>query len=192
MNIERSVSKLKASLATLPRETIFGPVVQWAWHAPDIETAACDFAKELEAGPFFQLSHIALSSSLYRGSLTSFDHSSAYGQYGDLMIELIHQHDDVPSAIRDMYDAQSPGWHHAAVFVDDVKASLEDANGLGMACVLDAYTEDGVRFAMIDARKRYNLVIEFYEPVEKLIKFYGFIRKKAIGWSGEAPLRTLE
>jgi len=186
------VSTLKGSLEALPRETVFGPVVQWAWHAPDIASAAHDFASAFNAGPFFQLSHIELFSSLYRGTPARFDHSSAYGQYGDLMIELIHQHDHVPSAIRDMYDAQSAGWHHAAVFVNDIVRSLDQADALGMACALDANTRDGLRFAMVDAREKYNLMIEFYEPVEMLIKFYGFIRKQAIGWSGEDPLRMLD
>jgi len=60
------------------------------------------------------------------------------------------------------------------------------------ACALDANTRDDLRFAMVDAREKYNLMIEFYEPVEMLTKFYGFIRKQAMGWSGEDPLRMFD
>ena len=70
--------------------------VQIAYHVPDPEAAAERYAREHGWGPFFLMEHIALERSLHRGTPAKFDHSSAYGQAGELMIELITQHDDTP------------------------------------------------------------------------------------------------
>ena len=169
----------------------FGPVVQYAFHAPHIESAARRWARERGAGPFYLLEHIELAKSAYRGRPTLFDHSSAYGWLGEVMIELIHQHDDRPSAVRDMFDARSEGLHHAAVIVDDIDAALEAAWVRNMPCALDATTRDGVRFVMTDARDEYGAMLEFYEPAPALTKFYDFIRRKSVDWAGEDYLRRL-
>ncbi len=173
------------------RTTAFGEIVQIAYHAPDIERAANWFAAALTAGPFFLLEHVGLSKSLYRGKETPFDHSSAYGQFGDVMIELIHQHDDQPSAVRDMYAANEEGLHHLAVFVGSVDIALEDAAAAGMACALDATTTDGVRFVMVDARNAHGCMLEFYERSEPLDKFYSFVKRKSDDWDGSEVLRRL-
>ncbi len=182
-------------LALLPdeikRQTAFGPIVQIAYHAPDIARAANWFADTLKAGPFYFFEHIGLRQCAYRGSAASFDHSSAYGQYRDVMIELIHQHGDAPSAIRDMYDARSEGLHHLAIFVDNIDDALERASADEMPSALDAITTDNVRFVMVDARKRHGCMLEFYERTEALTRFYAFIKRKSVDWNGEDNLRRL-
>ena len=167
----------------------FGPVVQLAYHAPDIDKAARYWAHQINAGPFYLFEHIKLKQSLYRGRSVAFDHSSAYGQLGEVMIELIRQHDDAPSAVRDMYDAKTAGLHHAAIFVDSVDDALEKAASKDMACVLDATLADGMRFVMVDARAAYGYMLEFYEPAPQLRKFYDFIRAKSQDWDGRDYLR---
>lgn len=165
-------------------DTEFGPVVQLAYHAPDIDKAARYWAKTHGAGPFFLLSHIALRESFYRGAPTPFDHSSAYGQLGNLMIELIHQHNDEESALYDMFDKKSEGLHHAAVFVPDLAAAIDLAAETGFEIALDATTTEGVRFVMVDARARYGHMIELYEENEALARFYAFVRRKAGSGAG--------
>ena len=167
----------------------FGKVVQLAFHAPSIPDLAARWAKEVGAGPFFLLEHVALKRSAYRGAPATFDHSSAYGQCGDVMVELIHQHDDTPSAVRDMFAADETGLHHAAIFVDDIAAAIARAQTAGFAVALDAETHDGVRFVMADARAAYGCMLEFYEASEPLRKFYAYVRRKAEGWNGVDPLR---
>lgn len=169
----------------------FGRVVQLAFHAPSIAAQAAHWSSVGGAGPFFLFEHISLARSDYRGSPQPFDHSSAYGQLGDIMIELIHQHDDAPSAVRDMYAAHQTGLHHAAIFVDDLGAAAIEAERRNMAIALDAETSDGVRFIMADARAQHGCMLEFYEPSDALMRFYAFIRRKAERWDGREPLRRL-
>lgn len=181
---------LAPSRETLAAARPFGPVVQLAWHAPDIEAAAARWAAE-GAGPFYLLSHIEVGACLYRGRPARFEHSSAYGQAGDLMLELIQQHGDAPSAVRDLYDQYTDGWHHAAVFAPNLDGALEEAALRGYETALDATTKEGVRFVMVDARADCGLMLELYEPTPPLLKFYAYIKRKAEGWSGENPLRVL-
>jgi len=169
----------------------FGRVVQYAFHAPEIESAARRWSSSMRAGPFILLDHIGLAASRYRGNAMKFDHSSAYGQCGSMMIELIHQHDDSPSAVRDMFDAKTEGLHHIAVFVDDLAQSIEQARREGMEIALDAMTNDGVGFVVVDARQRHGVMLEVSEPSPALLRFYGYVKRKSENWAGADFLRRL-
>jgi hypothetical protein len=164
--------------------------VQLAYHVPDPAVAAVHYARELGWGPFYLMEHIPLESCSYRGSPATFDHTSAYGQAGELMIELITQHDDSPSVLRDMYAAGETGVHHVAYFVQDLEASLRDFQQRGYEVCLDA-TTSGLRFAMVDACSSVGHMLELYEPTDTLRRFYDFIRRKSQGWNGADPLRRL-
>ena len=66
-----------------------GPPKQIAYAVPDAFEAAKRWAKDFGAGPFFISEHIPVTDVSYRGSPSSFDHTSAYGQWGDIMVELV-------------------------------------------------------------------------------------------------------
>jgi hypothetical protein len=167
------------------------PIVQIAYHVPDPAAAAARYAREWGWGPFFLFEHIALTRSLYRGATRPFDHSSAYGQAGDVMVELISQHDDEPSVLRDMYSREQTGLHHVAMFVDSLSAALKAARSQGHAIALEATTADGTEFAMVDRRADLGHMLEYYEPRAGLAKFYAYVKRKSIGWDGSDPVRRL-
>jgi len=168
-----------------------GPVVQVAYFAPDARAAAVRHAALTGSGPFFVMDNIPLARSVHRGQDAPLDHTSAYGQWGEVMVEFVQQNNDGPSAFRDMYAPGEAGLHHLAVFVDSVEAALARTEAAGFATALDAETATGLRFAMADARAAFGHMLEFYEPVDQLTKFYGFVRKAADGWDGADPVRTL-
>jgi hypothetical protein len=165
--------------------------VQIAYHVPDPVAAAERFAREHGWGPFYLMEHIPLARALYRGVPTPFDHSSAYGQAGDLMIELITQHNDAPSALRDMYAGHETGIHHVACFVPDLRFALDEFRQRGVAIALDATTTTGVDFAILDVVATHGHMLELYEPGPDLLRFYGFVRRAAQEWDGSRPLRRL-
>jgi hypothetical protein len=165
--------------------------VQLAYHVPDPEAAARHYAAEFGWGPFFLLPHIALAHSSYRGRPAPFDHSSAYGQAGELMIEFITQHDDEPSALRDMFGAAQSGLHHVASFVPDLPAAIAAFRSRGYEAALEARTVTGVDFAMIDTSRDLGHMIEVYEPVSHLKRFYEFVRQASRDWDGREAVRRL-
>jgi catechol 2,3-dioxygenase-like lactoylglutathione lyase family enzyme len=163
--------------------------VQVAYHVPDPADAAERCAREFGWGPFVLLEHIALQHSLHRGTARPFDHTSAYGQAGEVMVELITQHDDTPSALRDLYAAHESGIHHVACFVDDLAAELQRFRARGVAIALEARTQTGVDFAMVDLSEQLGHMLELYEAGDDLRRFYAHVRKLADGWTGERPVR---
>jgi hypothetical protein len=173
--------------------TPFGTLkpVQVAYHVPDPAAAAERFARSFGWGPFFLMEHIALERSLYHGRPEPFDHSSAYGQAGEVMVELITQHNEGPSALRDMYAADETGIHHVACFVPDMAAALDDFRSKGSAVALEARTATGVDFAMVDLSRTLGHMLELYEPGDGLLRFYAFVRQSAAEWDGSRPLRRL-
>jgi hypothetical protein len=164
--------------------------VQIAYHVPDPEAAAYAFARTYGWGPFFLMEHIPLERCLYRGRAGTFDHTSAYGQAGNLMVELITQHGDAPSALRDMYAAGETGLHHMAFFVPQLNEALSSARARGLEIALEACTS-GVEFAMVDARSEVGHMLELYEAREELQRFYAYVRRKSEGWNGTDPVRRL-
>jgi hypothetical protein len=164
--------------------------VQIAYHVPDPEAAALECARTYGWGPFFLMAHIPLERCFYRGRPSAFDHTSAYGQAGDLMVELITQHGDAPSALRDMYAATETGLHHMAFFVPKLSEALAAARERGLDVALEACTS-GVEFAMVDARSKVGHMLELYEASAELQRFYAYVRRKAQGWNGADPVRRL-
>ena len=165
--------------------------VQIAYHVPDPAAAAERYAREFGWGPFFLLEHIALADVLYRGQPAEFDHSSAYGQAGDVMIELITQHNPGPSVLRDLYAPDESGLHHVAYFVPDLAAALDSFRARGNSVALEARTATGTEFAMVDVVRELGHMIELYEQEEDLAKFYAFVRRKSEQWDGGNPVRRL-
>jgi hypothetical protein len=168
-----------------------GSAVQIAYHVPDPERAALDFSRRFGWGPFFYFEHIALSRCRYRGQPAAFDHSSAYGQAGELMVELITQHDDAPSVLRDLYARDAVGIHHVAHFVQSLPDAMDDARRADVDIALDACTSTGTAFVMLDLTRQLGHMIEIYEGCGDLMKFYRYVRRAADGWDGTAPLRRL-
>lgn len=165
--------------------------VQIAYHVPDPALAAERYARDFGWGPFFVMEHIPLAHSLHRGKPAPFDHTSAYGQAGDVMVELITQHDDGPSALRDMYAPDESGLHHVAYFVPNLADALTAFRGRGYEVALDARTSTGTEFAMVDLVRELGHMIELYEAREDLAKFYAYVKRKSEGWDGGTPVRKL-
>jgi hypothetical protein len=169
------------------------PVRQLAYKVNDLEAAARAHNRLYGSGPFFILRHVALESSTYRGTQQPFDHSSAYGQWGAVMVELVVQHNREPSALHDMFPHASgrEGLHHAALFVDDLEAAIARFEAEGAPLAQLSVTATGTAFAFVDARSSLGHMLELYEPAEMLTGFYDFVAEAARGWDGSDMIREL-
>jgi len=161
-----------------------GPV-QLAYAVADVREAAAGWAP-VGVGPFFVRDHIELSTARVRGESSVFDHSSAYGWWGDVMFELICQHDPGDSPV-----VPASGLHHVAHLVDDLDAVSTSLAADGHAEVLWGQTSGGQAFAMHDGGPARGHLIEIYEPTDGLLKFYDMVRRASIDWDGSDPVRTL-
>ena len=163
---------------------MLGGPVQIAFAVDDLDAAAAVWVAR-GVGPFFVRDHIQLTDVHVRGRPATFDHSSAFAQWGEVMIELIHQHGGGDAPV-----VGSDGVHHMAHFVDDFDTATAALAAAGHECVLAARTTTGMPFAFHDGRDRGHL-IEIYEPTAPLVRFYEMVREASTGWNGSEPVRRL-
>lgn len=168
-------------------------VRQLAYKVNDLEAAAQAHHRAFGSGPFVVARHVALASSQHRGVERPFDHSSAYGQWGSVMVELVVQHNLDDSALHDMFPHGSgrEGLHHTAVFVDDLHAGIAQFESEGAPLAQLSVTEGGTAFAFVDTRESLGHMLELYEPTEQLVWFYDFVAAAAQGWDGRDMIREL-
>lgn len=169
-------------------------IVQVAYHVTDIRRAATDMAVKFGAGPFFVSENITLTWGEHRGEPTNFVHSSAYGQWGELMVEFFQQEDDSTNTpYRDMYAANQEGLHHTAIMVRDMEEAFDyfDRNDMPVVTRCGLGRGASVDFAFIDARKTFGHMIEIYPSSDGLLGFYKRVRDASVGWAGEDPVRSI-
>ena len=166
-------------------EALLGRPVQIAYAVADVAAAAAEFSASTGAGPFFVVRHIAIDAARVHGrDGASFDHSSAYGQWGDVMVELVHEHS--PPLV-----APGSGVHHLAFMVPSLTEATEQCAGRGWPEILWARTSGGQEFVFCDARQALGHLVEMYEPSERLLGFYEMVAGAAVGWTGDDPVREL-
>jgi len=172
----------------------FGPVMQLGFVVPDLERAARHWAG-LRIGPFFLLEHIQFAECAYRGAPVRFDMSAALAQWGPVQVELIEQHDDVPTVYTDRAVARTGGLHHVGVMTDSIAAELERLPGTGISAVQSGSAANGIRFAYLDTDalpgSHPGAMIELIQRCPAIDGFFGMVRDAARDWDGTEPLRAI-
>jgi len=168
------------------------PAVQIAYFVTDIRAAAYRMHATFGAGPFHIIERIELARGEHRGRPCPFVHSSAYGQWGNVMLELVQQDVEGPSPFRDLFAPGEEGLHHVATFVDDMAVAIEHYRAAGLPLAARAWTHTGTEFAFVDATATLGHMIELYEPAPALRGFYEFVRQSAVDWDGRDPVRVLK
>lgn len=134
---------------------------QNAWFVADLQAGIAKWETMFGAGPFTVAAHHKTDRFSYRGTEIEADVSYAFGYLGDLMIQLIEQHDEKASIYRDMFAGGEEGFHHIAYLVDDFEAEYARLESLGYACATRLYA-DGVDAAYFDARRDLGCFIEIH------------------------------
>lgn len=168
------------------------PIRQIAYFVNDVRDAARRHAGLFGSGPYFVADNIPLRSCLHRGRPAALDHSSAYGQWGEVMIEFVQQNNPGPSAFRDMYpEPGNGGLHHVALIVEDLNAAIQRFTAAGHETALYAEMNSGFAFAMMDTVSACGHMVELYSPAPELTGFYEFVRAAARDFDGTDPVRAI-
>jgi hypothetical protein len=146
-------------------------IVQIAYGVADPAAAAVEWERR-GAGPFVVNRHIELTDVRHAGVAATLDHSSAYGRWGNVMVELICVHTATPTGLGRAIDTDPVGVHHVAVFADDLDAAAAEQAAAGRPEVVRASTTHGVRFAWFDASASLGHLVEVYERHPLLEGFY--------------------
>lgn len=165
-------------------------VAQVAYAVADLDVAARTWADSFGAGPFLVRHHPPLRAQDAAGAPAVFAHSSAYGQWGAVQVELLQVHEGTSATLGAVVPG-GPGLHHVAVFVDDLAGAGRELAARGWPRVMTAWTSSGLAFAFHDARAELGHLVEVYEPQPPLLALYTSVARAAQGWDGRDPVRPL-
>ena len=156
-----------------------GTVVQVAYAIENLKDATTSWSKLFGIGPFFIKEHIPLENVRVNGVNSTFDHSSAYAQWGPIMLELICEHTQRLTNRLSQKEEPASSVHHHAIFVSNLEKASKDLKEMGFGEILYAETHSGFPFAMHDTRSVLGHFVEIYEPNEELTAFYRMVEESS-------------
>lgn len=159
---------------------------QLGYVTDDIEASALAWVKTMGAGPFFIMPDMGFQSWTYLGEPQEMTLDIAFGQIGDMMIELIRPNGPWPN----VYGKSMPTGcvpHHHGVLVEEVEASSGSMSGEAVTrAELSADTE--LRY--FDCREQTGLFIELITDNEESRGFFAASIEAANSWDGKTdPVR---
>lgn len=166
-----------------------GSIMQIAYVVDDLEAAARRWIRLTGTGPFFLLEHLPLVEPRYRGQPTDIDASIALGYSGGICVELVQQHNAVPSVYRELPGRAGGGFHHWAVMTGQFDADVARYRNQGYVDAFSGAVAVGGRFAYFDTAADLGGMLELIELTAPVRELFDGIEKAAHGWDGRDPIR---
>ena len=165
--------------------------MQLAYVPADFDSALAFWTNTMGAGPFFALDHVILDDLKYKGEAATIDFSMVVGYWGDLQIELIRQHNDVPSIYKSWRDEGREGLHHVCILVDDMDEARRTCVKAGAAVMQEGRVPSGGEVIYVDTGGGPGTMVEILQSSSGGREFFAMMRDAARGWDGSEPLRRL-
>ena len=152
----------------------------------DLQAEIPRWVESTGAGPFFLIEHLEFDEVTFRGNPAEYDHSSAFGAWGPIIVELTQVHSVAPEALR-----VELGHRHVAWLADSLEDERERLRGLGLTPFHTGRT--GPASAVwLDGGPLFPHPVEVLQSAEPLLSFYARVRDAADGWDGSEPIRPVE
>jgi catechol 2,3-dioxygenase-like lactoylglutathione lyase family enzyme len=167
------------------------PIHHVGYFVEDLETAVAGAVATFGMGPFFRMEHAPFDSVTYAGEPAAYDHSSAFGQWGDIRVEFTVAHSCEPAAFRDRMVTPPGVLGHVGILVDD----LDAASAKLIAQGLPLYST-GIIGPVVanwhDARATLGHSIELLRRGPEISGMYTALRAAADTWDGVTdPIRPM-
>jgi methylmalonyl-CoA/ethylmalonyl-CoA epimerase len=165
-------------------------IVQVAYLVDHLEDAVKWWVATAGAGPFFVVDKpIELDEATHNGVTAIYSHTPAFGQCGDLQIELVKVHDLQPEGLAHAFAPARHAVHHVACFVEDRESEGQRLDDLGIPEVL-AVRRGPTTISFHDATPLCGHLIELYpESATETHDLYRRVRAAAQDWDGSDPMR---
>jgi hypothetical protein len=155
----------------------------------DLRAGVERFAADFGAGPFFVMEHIEFAEVTYRGEPALYDHSSGFGQWGPILVELTQVHDAQPAGLREALVAPGGGVGHVGWLADDLAAEAARLVAAGLEPFHSGRT--GPASAVWFEGGPLGHPVEVLQRREEILGFYALVAKAADGWDGSEPYRVM-
>lgn len=147
-------------------------------------------AATLGAGPFLAIEHMEFDEVTFRDRPAAYDHSSAFGAWGPLLVEITEIHGAEPEALRAALTPPRGGLGHVGFLVDspaDAVARLTESG-----CEIFHTGRTGPAEATwLSGGELFGHPIELLRRAPELEGFYARVREAADTWDGTDPLRRI-
>ncbi|HEY1590263.1 MAG TPA: VOC family protein [Solirubrobacteraceae bacterium] len=156
----------------------------------ELRTGVEQFAAATGAGPFFAMEHIHFDEVTYEGRPAIYDHSSAFGAWGALLVELTHVHDAQPAGLRDSLTRPGAGVGHVAWLADDLEAETARLTAAGLRPFHTGRAGPAAA-VWFHGDCTFGHPVEVLARRDEILRFYEMVRAAGAGWNGDEPLRVM-
>jgi catechol 2,3-dioxygenase-like lactoylglutathione lyase family enzyme len=156
----------------------------------DLQAGVKAFSAQVGAGPFFGMEHLEFDEVTFRGEPALYDHSSAFGRWGDILVELTQVHAAQPDGLRDALVVPGGGVGHVAWLAESLSDEVARLEAAGLVAFHTGIT--GPASAVwFHGGPLIGHPIEVLQQRPEILGFYEMVRAAADGWDGSEPLRIL-
>ncbi len=156
----------------------------------DLRAGVERFASLYGAGPFFGMQHLEFDEVSYEGGPALYDHSSAFGQWGSLLVELTQVHDAQPAEFRNALVTPGGGVGHVAWLADSLDDEVARLERLGLTA-FHAGRTGPASAVWLRGAPVLGHPVEVLQRRPEILEFYESVRAAALGWDGGSPLRLM-
>jgi catechol 2,3-dioxygenase-like lactoylglutathione lyase family enzyme len=170
--------------------TIFGrPIVHVGYSVDSIEQAVDFLAESLGAGPFFLMKDIRIPVLRNAAGPIVWEHSAAFGQCGNINIELQQTDKLEPSnAFGPTYERRNQ-FNHVAYIVDDLAQERRRLDAMGLELLFEGI--NGPHESVLYDAPLLGHTIEVHKDFRLFQEFRAVMKDAADGWDGTDPLRPV-
>jgi hypothetical protein len=168
-------------------------VIHTSFIVKDVYESIGAFLDVYGIGPWFVFEHYPMKDCKYRGSPAELDFTVAVAYSGPMMLELIQQNDDRPSAYREVVAKRGYGFHHLAIPSYDFDKDLAHYRSLGFTVVNEGTSpadHGGSRGAYVDTSPKLPGMTEVLEIVPEMAAALTEMEATAANWDGTDPIRV--
>ncbi len=165
------------------------PITHIGYVVDDIVPAVDWAVQTFGAGPFFSVPHMKFDTCTFNGEPATYDHSSAFGQSGEILIELTVVHGATPPDLAEvMRGGQAPRVGHVGMLSDDLETDSRLLEAAGLP-VFHSGSSGPIRAHWHDGRKQLGHHVEILLRTPEIEGIYAMVRGASQDWDGEDALR---
>jgi len=141
----------------------------------DLEAGIVRFTHDFGAGPFAVMEHIAFDEVTFEGEPAVYDHSSAFGKWGPIIVELTKVHDAQPAGLLGALTKPGHGIGHVAWLAEDLAAETARLEAAGLRPFHTGRTGP-VSAVWFDGGDLFGHPVEVLQWCDELRDFYASLR----------------
>lgn len=165
-------------------------IFQYAYTTPDARATALAWTGTLGIGPWSVRGPFTAPGASYRGEPYRASLTVARTFDGDIMIELIQQHDEHPSIFRDAIERGGYGFHHVAVVAADFDGRAAQLASSGGPAVFEDVLPTGAHVAFFAGASGFPGLVELVELTPAQAAGYRELQALCTDWDGRDPWRA--